>query len=155
MLSTTNPPALVKCGLAIFTRLCLVLLAAAVVSCKGQEQGQDLQEPTTMKTITVYIDSGAKQCLYSGHPLAKTEQRLQQAGISVVDSACGVLTGVSFPAVCGGRTEKINLHTINLDNLVQAEQLGFKPIASLQQGELPGFKKVACDQRGVNLSNDV
>ncbi|WP_345424216.1 hypothetical protein [Halioxenophilus aromaticivorans] len=138
-------------------RLCGVLIAFFIITvtvfvagCKGQTT-----EGSAVETVTVYIDSGAKQCYFSGHPLAKTEQRLQAAGVTVTESACGVLTGVMFPAVCGGHTEKINLHVIQASHLPLAERAGFKPVSSLQQGQQPGFKQIACDKRGVNLSPDV
>ncbi len=138
--------ALVNCWV-----ICLgALMVVAAAGCQGEQT-----EENSLQTVTVYIDSGAKQCQYSGHPLAKSEQRLNRVGVAVLESACGVLTDVMFPAVCGGRTEKINLHTINAKDLAQAENAGFKSVTHLRQGQQPGFKPVPCDKRGVNLSADI
>lgn len=108
-----------------------------------------------METADVYIDSGARQCQYTGHPLVHTEQKLVGLGIDVLASHCGQLTGVMFPAVCGGRTEKINIHTIDAANLAQAESAGYKALTRLAQGSDPGYQVVKCDKRGVNLSRDI
>ncbi|HJR70147.1 MAG TPA: hypothetical protein VKA43_08930 [Gammaproteobacteria bacterium] len=72
---------------------------------------------------------------------------LIRAGIDVLRSACGTLTGVAFPAVCGAPTGEINLHDIRPENLPDAERLGFRDVAVL--GVAPdivatGFMETEC-----------
>lgn len=109
---------------------------------------------TSTTTVEVYINSEARQCEYSGHTLQRTQQVLVNQGVNVVDSACGVLTAMMFPTVCGGRTGKINIHTIAAGDLPRAEDAGFKTTLSLALGKDPGYQIVKCDKRGVNFGDD-
>ena len=79
----------------------------------------------------VYEGRASVQCGSSGMSPEHSAQKLTTAGIEVVQSACGVITGVSFPAVCGGPDGKILLHQIRGTHLRDAEVLGFSSAALL------------------------
>ena len=102
--------------------------------------------PTTVK---VFIGNGHTQCNDDAIPLSQTQMMLVHAGIDVLSSACGVITGVAYPAVCGGGTGEINLHTIRAVNLFDAERMGFRDVAAI--GADPqvigtGYQESACPQ---------
>ena len=79
----------------------------------------------------VYESRASVQCGSSGMSPEQSAEKLTNAGLQVVQSACGVITGVSFPAVCGGSDGKILLHQIPATNLRDAEVLGFNSAALL------------------------
>ena len=77
----------------------------------------------------VYEGRASVQCGSSGMSPEYSAEKLTNAGVQVVQSACGVITGVSFPAVCGGPDGKILLHQIRRTDLRDAEVLGFNSAA--------------------------
>lgn len=81
--------------------------------------------------ILIYADRGARQCESDGLSPEESAQILINAGIDVLASTCGIITGVAFPAVCGGGTPDILVHQIRSVNLPDAEQLGFQEINTL------------------------
>ncbi len=90
----------------------------------------------------VYEGRASVQCGSSGMSPEYSAQKLTTAGVEVVQSACGVITGVSFPAVCGGPDGKILLHQIRGTNLRDAEVLGFNSAALLRRPrDRPGLRK--------------
>ena len=85
----------------------------------------------TAGDTVVYEGRASVQCGSSGMSPEQSALKLTSAGVEVVQSACGVITGVSFPAVCGGADGKILLHQIRTTNLRDAEVLGFNSAAAL------------------------
>ena len=79
----------------------------------------------------VYVDREVRQCESDGISLEASAQSLISAGIDVLQSTCGVRTGVEYPAVCGGGTADILVHEIRDVNLPDAEKLGFQEIGTL------------------------
>lgn len=98
-----------------------VLLAIAMAGALGQCN----QEGGKTGDTVVYESRASVQCGWSGMSPEQSAQKLTNAGLQVVQSACGVITGVSFPAVCGGPDGKVLLHQIPATNLRDAEVLGF------------------------------
>jgi hypothetical protein len=96
--------------------------------------------------VRVYISSGAEQCQSNGMSPQASAQRLINAGVDVLKSDCGVLTGVAFPAVCGGPTGDILVHEIRAANLPDAERLGFQDVATLTAAGR-GYALVDCTTR--------
>lgn len=96
-------------------------------------------EPTTsdapnnaiIDRVWVHISSGARQCEFPGHSLEVTANTLTEAGVDVLDSHCGVITGMMSAAVCGGPTPAINLHEIPQSQLEQAQSLNYRTVESL------------------------
>ncbi len=97
-----------------------------VVEEKIDEEDVDVEE--------VYISKGRLQCEdETGNALSVTKNELQQAGIKVFSSECGVITGIMPPALCGSTTLHINVHGIDERKFPEAEILGFKSIKSLEK----------------------
>lgn len=104
--------------------LVLVIAMGASLSTCNDEGGKS-------GDTVVYEGRASVQCGSSGMSPEQSAQKLTTAGVEVVQSACGVITGVSFPAVCGGPDGKILLHQIRGTNLRDAEVLGFSSAALL------------------------
>ena len=83
------------------------------------------------ENLLVYADREARQCESDGVSPEASAQILINAGIDVLQSTCGIKTGVEYPAVCGGETADILVHEIRSVNLPDAEQLGFQEISTL------------------------
>ena len=67
-------------------------------------------------------------------------------GIDVLESNCGVNTGLAFAAVCGNGTGDILIHRIRSSNLADAEQRGFSSVDTLRGPTIGiGYAKVDCD----------
>jgi hypothetical protein len=97
---------------------------------------------TDDKYEIVYVGNEARQCEYDGLLNDETAQVLTKAGIDVIDSECGYIKGKDTASVCGGATTEINVHTIKLKHLADAEELGYKSVSILKGGY--GTKK--CSQ---------
>ena len=87
------------------------------------------------QTVRVYEDTGEIQCEGGGVTLSENKAKLTNAGIDVIDSQCGVQTGIAVMAVCGGSTVNIHTHEIKAHNLDKAEELGFANITTLVNKE--------------------
>lgn len=83
-------------------------------------------------TVTVY-EAGpvVAQCEPAATTLEQSAGRLDQAGIEILRSSCGVISDMGFAAVCGGATGQILLHDIRGSSLAAAQSLGFKDAATL------------------------
>ena len=79
----------------------------------------------------MYANREVRQCESDGVSPEASAQILINTGIDVLRSTCGIITGVFFPAVCGGGTADILVHEIRSVNLPEAEQLGFREISTL------------------------
>lgn len=96
--------------------------------------------------VDVYISAEKLQCdTTSGYSISETEALLTDVGIEVDDSFCGAITGLAFPAVCGGGTADINIHTIASDDLADAENAGFADVASLETDSTGYVVSSSCD----------
>ena len=104
-------------------RCAIYVVTLLLVACPGDSD--------TPGDILVYADREVVQCESDGVPLEASAQILINAGIDVLQSSCGIRTGVEYPAVCGGITGDILVHEIRSVNLPDAEQLGFQEIRTL------------------------
>ena len=97
------------------------------------------------QSATVYKSDGVKQCEGGGTSLVQSKNELTEAGVDVLDSQCGALTGIAVMAVCGGPSLGIHLHDINARHLQRAERLGFAPTQNLlDEGQGTGFEIIPC-----------
>ena len=94
----------------------------------------------------VYINTGAIQCESEGVSERETAQQLIDIGIDVIASMCGFLTGVGVSAVCGAGDIYINLHVINVQNLTDAQALGFESVSSLKSEHGSGYAILGCEE---------
>lgn len=93
----------------------------------------------------VFADRGARQCESDGISPEASAQILIDAGIDVIDSGCGIRTGVEHPAVCGEGTVDILVHEIRTVNLPDAEPLGYLEISTLVNAAAgTGYELVVC-----------
>ena len=79
---------------------------------------------TSTAQVDVYKSDGSQQCSGGG----VSPEQMQQAelkGMTVLSARKDDLRGVAFPAVCGGDTGKVNVHTIATSDLAKAQQRGF------------------------------
>lgn len=108
----------------------------------------DAPHNATTDGVWVYISSGARQCEFSGHSLEVTASTLSEAAIEVLDSRCGVITGMMSAAVCGGTTPAINLHEIPQSQREQAQKLNYRTVESL--GPDLAYEQVTCPRTENN-----
>lgn len=99
--------------------------AFLLVACNG---GSDATAPGS---ILIYADRDARQCESDGISPEASAQTLIEAGIDVLNSTCGIRTGVAFPTMCGAGTGDIVVHEIRDVNLPDAEKLGLRLITTL------------------------
>jgi len=91
--------------------------------------------------VDVIISNGKLQCQDNAIPLAVTKSYLTEAGIDVESESCGIQLGISVVTVCGGPTEQIHIFSINVNDLIIAENIGFTDSSMLEAG----YQKEACD----------
>lgn len=87
----------------------------------------------------VYINNGAVQCESKGLSKEQTARILIDNDIDVIDSQCGYLSNLMVAALCGLGDTNINLHTINAQDLVGAQALGFKSVSTLKRDDDKGY----------------
>ena len=56
------------------------------------------------QNVTIYINRGVIQCEPSGITPEESAKVLTNAGVDVISSSCGFMTGRAVLAVCGGGT---------------------------------------------------
>src|SRR5678810_879555 len=96
--------------------------------------------------LLVYESRQAIQCGSRGLTTQQSAQKLVNGGIDVLESNCGVMTGVAFAAVCGIGNGDILIHKVRRENLADAEQLGFSSVDTLRDPVAGiGYAKVDCD----------
>ena len=94
--------------------------------------------------IKVYTSKERAQCQdASGRPLSETKEELEDAGMRVYASECGVLTGLMNPALCGATTLHINIHGIDEQQLSDAEEMGYRSLESLEDDI--GYETQSCE----------
>ena len=124
------------------TRALPVLGLSCLWGCQGDGGGLESDQITD-----VFISNGHTQCADDALTPAQTAMVLIEDGVDVLDSSCGVLTGVAFAAVCGGATGEINIHRIRPENLRDAERLGFRNVADIGSAldlAATGYVEVEC-----------
>jgi hypothetical protein len=130
----------------------LLLLTAATCAtlgaCGGGESTKDplRSERVTAGNILVYESRQAIQCESRGLTTQASAQKLVNGGIDVLESNCGVNTGMVYAAVCGNGNGDILIHKIRSANLADAEQRGFNSVDELRNPTVGiGYAKVDCD----------
>ena len=129
------------------------LLLISLAGCSLWPGGDDKVEKKVVEEIIdeedidveeVYISKGRLQCEdESGKALSVTKDELQQAGIKVYSSECGVITGIMPPALCGSTTLRINVHGIDERKISEAEAIGFKSVESFEKKQ--DYEIISCD----------
>ncbi|WP_086929900.1 hypothetical protein [Agarilytica rhodophyticola] len=144
-------------------KLCHVFLTVVLISLYGCSNDNSANNDATQDasadaavaskvsestaTEQIFRSNGAVQCEGGGDDLATTAKMLEEAGIAVIDSKCGYMTGRMMPALCGSPTSNINIHTIKQEDLAKSKELGFWPvIALIDQAKGQGFEVAeTCD----------
>ena len=132
-------------------KITLLLLTAATCAmlgaCGGETtEGKSPTEKITSGDVLVFESRQAIQCGSRGLTTQQSAQKLVNGGIDVLESNCGVNTGVAFATLCGLGTGDILIHKIRRVNLADAEQLGFSSVATLQNPAAGiGYAKVDCE----------
>ena len=75
--------------------------------------------------IDVYISTGELQCQENGLTISETKDYLLDANIEVKSESCGHLTEIVYADVCGGKTGKLHVFSIDKADKNTAENLGF------------------------------
>ncbi len=132
--------------------LLVLSVAALFTGCGSSSRSSSETAPVTTTVseppmnISVFADREARQCESDGVSPEVSAQKLINAGIDVLQSTCGIRTGVLFPAVCGGATADILVHGIRSVNLPDAEKLGFQETSTLiDEAKGMGFVLVDCN----------
>jgi hypothetical protein len=116
-------------------RYAIYVVALFLVACLDDsvptKDSNTIDQSITPGDTLVYADREVRQCESDGISPEASAQLLIDAGIDVLQSTCGIRTGVEYTAVCGGKTADILVHEIRSVNLPDAEQLGFQEISSL------------------------
>lgn len=96
--------------------------------------------------VMIYEAKGDQQCGYKpGKTITESARKLENEGIVVIESFCGVKHGFTM-AMCGGPTLNILLHHIDEKDLESAEKLGFKPVTQLHSSDnKPEFDMISCE----------
>jgi hypothetical protein len=116
----------------------ILLFSFFLISCD-----EDSSTSLVQDTIDVYISKGDTQCNDDGLTIEETTSYLTNSDIKAFESQCGVISGLSFYAVCGGGTGHIYIHTIDINDLDAAENFGFIDASTLV-GEDSGYAIVEC-----------
>lgn len=116
-------------------RYAICVVALLLVACSedsvAPQNSTEQQNSIGPENSLVYADREVRQCETDGVSPEASAQILINAGIDVLQSTCGIKTGIEYPAVCGGTTADILVHEIRSVNLPDAEQLGFQEIGTL------------------------
>ncbi len=125
-----------------------LLLAACPEDSVTPQDSVMPQDSVIPDDLLVYADREVRQCESDGVSSGASAQILINAGIDVLQSTCGIRTGVEYPAVCGGGTADILVHEIRSVNLPDAEQLGFQEISTLIDATAgTGYELLDCADR--------
>jgi len=125
--------------------LCITVLSAcSILPGGGADDEKRMVGEEEITVGNVFISKERAHCEdKSGRSLDETTAELQAEGIKVFAASCAVIIGKMPPALCGATTLDINVHEIDQRKYPEAERLGFRPIASLEDGL--GFEVVNCD----------
>ena len=127
--------------------LLTAVTCAMLVSCGGESSESKLPaERISPSDVLVYESRLAVQCGTRGLTTQESAQKLVNGGIDVLESNCGVVTGVVQAAVCGIGTPELLIHKIRKVNLADAKQLGFDSVSILRDpARGTDYAKVDCD----------
>ncbi|MGF1756615.1 hypothetical protein L4D76_01445 [Photobacterium sagamiensis] len=114
--------------------LFIITMAISMVACDN----------TDGNLVSVYIDDGAIQCESTGLSEKQTAQNLIEYGVDVFESSCGYISGIAIAAQCGLGDSNINIHLINADKVVEAQNLGYEPVSILKNDEGLGYETIEC-----------
>ena len=125
------------------------LFVASLVACDNKDD-----------QVVVYIDDGAITCQDDGLPPEMTQQQLMDHGIDVVDTSCGYLGSTYTPSDCGLSTNKVNIHTIHRQSLVDAQNIGFEPLEGLSRDDYIDICTLTltsdeCEEKGGQEIGDI
>lgn len=127
-------------------RFAICVVTLLIVACR--EDSVTPEDLVTTDDLLVYADREVRQCESDGISPEASAQILINAGVDVINSTCGIRTGVEYPAVCGGATGDILVHEIRSVNLPDAEQLGFQAISTLiDEAAGTNYELVDCADR--------
>lgn len=101
----------------------------SLISCGGNKSSNVASHAG--ENIIVYISKGNKQCSHDGLSADGSVRVLVNAGVDVIETFCGAITGLAFAAVCGGGTGDIIAHKIRKVNLSSAKELGYEDVETL------------------------
>ena len=97
-----------------------------------------------LQTDLVYKDKGDRQCYGDGQTIQKSSERLQAAGVKVIESTCGKKAGAVM-AVSGGPSLNILIHTIDASDIAKAKTLGYRHLSQLSTDkESTAYQLVGC-----------
>lgn len=95
--------------------------------------------------VLVYESNGRRQCEPAAISPQQSARKLENAGVTVRESSCAVLTTIAFPAVCGAPSGELVVHEISESKALAAQQMGFTLVTTLRSGSGdPGYTTVAC-----------
>lgn len=100
--------------------------------------------PKQVPQAMVYINTGAIQCEIEGQTGVQTARLLTDNNIEVSKTQCGNLSNMAVASVCGGTTTEINVHTIPLDKVEHAQDLGFEDVSTLKMQDDLGYNVSDC-----------
>lgn len=116
-------------------KLFIISILMSLISCNNSDD----------KRIYVYIDDGSIQCESSGLSVEETAQPLINYGVDVFESSCAYITGIAIAAQCGLGDSNINIHLIDKENVIDAQNIGYEPVSTLEDDGYFGYETVECD----------
>ena len=129
-------------------KLKILLITLTLLS--GCGMSEDLSAKDNKK-VDVYINDGSVQCMGGGKTIKQTELMLEDKGINVYSSTCGDINAMAVISVCGAGGLHINVHSIDEDKMIDAENLGFKPVSSLKEGFTKNCKTKSKPSNGLDM----
>lgn len=124
------------------------LLISLTVACNNNDNNTPSRTAANIEedNTIVYIMKGSTQCHDDGIKPEESTQTLINAGIDVIQSYCGHLTGIVYLSVCGGGTGEIIAHEIRTVNLPHAIEQGYEEIDTLIDEEtMTGYEIDKCE----------
>jgi len=113
-----------------------LLIVLSLSSCDSESNNEN-------RTL-VFINDGSIQCESEGLSEVETARQLKDYGVDVFQSSCGYVSNIAIAAQCGLGTNNINIHLIAENNVIDAENIGFKRISNLETNENKGYEQVDC-----------
>ncbi|GAB3536174.1 hypothetical protein [Photobacterium alginatilyticum] len=115
--------------------LLIIIMAISMVACDSSDDN----------FVSVYIDDGAIQCESTGLSTEQTAKKLIDYGVEVFKSSCGYISNIAIAAQCGKGDANINIHLINADKVIEAQNIGYEPVSSLINAEGLGYEIIECE----------
>jgi len=118
--------------------LFLTTLVIGLAACNGSDQEEQVSQSL------VFINNSSVQCEFEGFSEQETAQNLIDYGVEVIESTCGYISGVSVAAQCGLGEANINIHLIEDDKIIDAQNVGYELISTLENDDDLGYETVEC-----------